>query len=385
MARGIFKLYQEALSRRPYLVQAIQTGTLMGAGDLISQSFIERKLFSQVDFARTLKFSSIGFFVGGPALRVWYGMLYKHIGSTGKMVTIKKILSKETFMMDTLQLVSSNKIFGGDQKVYSHESTELKCKMNFSIYLPPQVEGGDVKLPVIFYLSGLTCTEQNFITKSGFQRYASEHGIIVVGPDTSPRGIKIAGDDESWDFGVSAGFYLDAAKEPWSTNYRMGSYLNKELYELILKAFNNIVDPDRVGIMGHSMGGHGALVSTLRNPGLYKSVSAFAPICNPTACPWGVKAFTGYLGEDKSKWVEWDATELVKKYDGPPLTLLLDQGAADKFYIEKQLLPENLVEACRSVEVPVILNLRDGYDHSYYYISTYIGEHFDFHAKILKA
>ncbi|KAG6453646.1 hypothetical protein O3G_MSEX008251 [Manduca sexta] len=287
--------------------------------------------------------------------------------------------------MENLEQVSSNKIFGGQQRVYSHESSELKCKMNFSLYLPPQAEGGDVKLPVIYYLSGLTCTEQNFITKSGFQRYAAEHGIIVIGPDTSPRGVKIDGDDESWDFGVSAGFYLDAAKEPWSKNYRMGSYLNTELYDLILKAFSNVVDPDRIGIMGHSMGGHGALVSTLRNPGQYKSVSAFAPICNPTACPWGVKAFNGYLGEDKAKWVEWDATELVKKYEGPPLTLLIDQGAADKFYIEKQLLPENLVEACRSVGVPVILNLREGYDHSYYYISSFIGEHFDFHAKILKA
>ncbi|CAG9783059.1 unnamed protein product [Diatraea saccharalis] len=285
--------------------------------------------------------------------------------------------------MEKLRLVSSNKIFGGYQKVFSHESSELKCTMNFSIYLPPQVEG-DVKLPVIFYLSGLTCTEQNFITKAGFQRYAAEHGIIVVGPDTSPRGIKIQGDNESWDFGVSAGFYLDATKEPWSTNYRMGSYVNKELYELIQAAFP-VVDPDRIGIMGHSMGGHGALVSTLRNPGLYKSVSAFAPICNPSKCPWGEKAFTGYLGENKTEWASWDATELVKKYNGPPLTLLLDQGAGDKFYIEKQLLPENIVEACRSAGVPVILNLREDYDHSYYYISTFIGEHFDFHAKILKS
>ncbi|KAL0850239.1 hypothetical protein ABMA28_012090 [Loxostege sticticalis] len=286
--------------------------------------------------------------------------------------------------MEKLQLVSSNKSFGGYQKVYSHESSELKCKMNFSIYLPPQAEG-DVKLPVIFYLSGLTCTEQNFITKSGFQRYAAEHGIIVVGPDTSPRGVKVPGDDESWDFGVSAGFYVDATKDPWSTNYRMASYVNSELYELIQTAFSNVVDPEKIGIMGHSMGGHGALVSTLRNPGLYKSVSAFAPICNPIQGPWGQKALSGYLGEDKSKWADWDATELVKKYNGPPLTLLLDQGAGDKFYIEKQLLPENLVEACRSVGVPVILNLREDYDHSYYHISTFIGEHFDFHAKILKS
>lgn len=287
--------------------------------------------------------------------------------------------------MDKLVLVSSNKAFGGYQKVYSHTSSELKCTMNFSIYLPPQAEGGDAKLPVVYYLSGLSCTEQNFITKSGFQRFASEHGIIVVGPDTSPRGVKIQGDDESWDFGVSAGFYLDAEQEPWSTNYRMASYLNKELYELVIQAFGNVVDPDRIGIMGHSMGGHGALISTLRNPGLYKSVSAFAPICNPTACPWGQKAFNGYIGADKSKWSEWDATELVKKYNGPPLTLFIDQGSADKFYIEKQLLPEHLVEACRSAGVPVILNLRDGYDHGYFYISTYIGEHFHFHAKILKA
>ncbi|KAJ8734742.1 hypothetical protein PYW08_013992 [Mythimna loreyi] len=295
-------------------------------------------------------------------------------------------LARQKSTMESVTLVSSNKIFGGHQEVYSHESSELNCKMNFSLYLPPQAEGGDVKLPVIFYLSGLSCSEQNFITKSGFQRYAAEHGIIVVGPDTSPRGVKIPGDDDSWDFGVAAGFYLDASKEPWSKNYRMASYVNKELHELVVQnILSHVADPERVGIMGHSMGGHGALISTLRNPGLYKSASAFAPICNPMQCPWGVKAFNGYLGEDKSKWAEWDATELVKKYDGPPLTLFIDQGDSDQFYLQKQLLPENLVEACRSVGVPVILNIRDGYDHSYYYISTYIGEHFDFHAKILKA
>lgn len=287
--------------------------------------------------------------------------------------------------MEQLELVSSNRCFGGYQKVYSHESAELKCKMNFSIFLPPQAEGGDVPLPVLFYLSGLTCTEQNFIGKSGFQRYASELGIVVVGPDTSPRGVKLPGDDDSWDFGVSAGFYLDAIKEPWSKHYKMDSYVNNEFYQLVLAAFNDIVDPRRVGITGHSMGGHGALVSTLRHPGQYKSVSAFAPICNPTMCPWGEKAFTGYLGTDKSKWTEWDATELVKKYDGPPLTIFIDQGSADKFYIEKQLLPENLVAACSSAQVPVIFNLREGYDHSYYYIATFIEEHLNFHARILKA
>lgn len=258
--------------------------------------------------------------------------------------------------------------------------------MNFAVYLPPQAEAGDVKLPVVYWLSGLTCTEQNFVTKAGAQRYAADHGLIVVAPDTSPRGVNIPGEDDSYDFGSGAGFYLDATQEPWSKNYRMQSYVTIELYDLVNQAFANVVDVDRQGIMGHSMGGHGAMVSALRNPGQYKSVSAFSPICNPTECPWGVKVFTGYLGDKATgKWGEWDTCHLVKKYNGPPLALFVDQGSADQFLEQKQLLPDNLVEACRSAQFPIILKQREGYDHSYFYIASYIGEHFEYHAKILKA
>lgn len=253
--------------------------------------------------------------------------------------------------------------------------------MNFAVYLPPQAEDG--KLPVIYWLSGLACTEQNFIMKSGVQRYASEQGIIIVAPDTSPRGCNIPGEDDSYDFGTGAGFYLDATQEPWSENYRMFSYITKELPEVINSNFAALEESQ--SIMGHSMGGHGALICALKNPGKYRSVSAFSAICNPSVSAWGQKAFSGYLGSAESaNWANWDATELVKKYSGPPFEILLDQGKADP-RLETDLFPENFVNACKESEIPVILHMRDGYDHSYYYIASFIEEHIKHHTKYLKA
>lgn len=283
--------------------------------------------------------------------------------------------------MGDLKEESVVKAFGGFQKVFSHESKEVKCSMKFAVYLPPQAES--TKCPVIYWLSGLTCTEQNFISKAGSQRLAAEHGIIVVAPDTSPRGCNIPGEDDGYDFGSGAGFYVDATEEKWKTNYRMYSYITEELPKLI--ADNFPADPARQSITGHSMGGHGALICALKNPGLYKSVSAFAPICNPMQCPWGQKAFKGYLGEDQETWKEYDACELMKSYQGPPLEILIHQGKDDQFLKASQLLPDAMVAACASNQMPVVLHMEEGYDHSYYFISTFLEDHFKHHAAVLKA
>ncbi|XP_046744010.1 S-formylglutathione hydrolase [Diprion similis] len=285
--------------------------------------------------------------------------------------------------MPEITLVSQNKSFGGWQKVFTHDSVELKCKMRFGVYLPPQTEQGPV--PVIYWLSGLECTEANFIQKGAAQKYAAQHGVIIVAPDTSPRGLNIPGEDDDWDFGTGAGFYVDATSDPWKTNYRMYSYVTKELPALINEKFPAI--PDRKSITGHSMGGHGAFIAVLKNPGLYRSVSAMSPICNPINCPWGKKAFSGYLGgaEGDSKWKDWDSTELIKKYKGPRLDILIDQGTNDNFLTKSQLLPENLVAAAKETGVSVNLRLQEGYDHSYYFISTFIEDHIKHHAKYLKA
>jgi len=283
--------------------------------------------------------------------------------------------------MAALKQESCNKMFGGQQKVFSHDSKELGCSMKFGVFVPPQMESGPV--PVVIWLSGLTCTEANFVTKAGAQQYGAKHGFLVVAPDTSPRGLNIPGEEDGWDFGTGAGFYVDATNDPWKKNYRMFSYVTKELIEVIEANFK--VDTNKMGIMGHSMGGHGALVCALKNPGLFKSVSAFAPICNPVKCPWGVKAFGGYLGEDKSSWEEWDACRLVKKYNGPPLEILVDQGKADNFLTAGQLLPDNLVSECAGAGVPIVMRMQEDYDHSYYFIATFMGDHFDHHAKFLKA
>jgi len=275
--------------------------------------------------------------------------------------------------------VSNTKFFGGWQQVFSHESAELKCKMNFGIYIPPKAES--TKVPVIYWLSGLTCNEQNFITKAGAQQFAAKHGVIIVAPDTSPRGCNIEGEEDSWDFGTGAGFYIDATQEKWKTNYRMYSYITKELPQVIVANFPAC--EDKQSIMGHSMGGHGALICYLKNPGLYKSVSAFAPICNPVECPWGQKAFSGYLGEDKNKWEEYDACCLVKSYQGPIADILIDQGSADDFLEKGQLCPKTFFSACAEASVPVLLRMQEGYDHSYNFIATFIGEHIAHHAKYL--
>ncbi|NXX22299.1 ESTD hydrolase, partial [Podargus strigoides] len=290
-----------------------------------------------------------------------------------------------------LKQVSSNKCFEGFQKVFEHDSAELKCKMKFGIYLPPKAETG--KCPVLYWLSGLTCTEQNFITKAGFHQAAAEHGLIVVAPDTSPRGCNIEGEDESWDFGTGAGFYVDATEDPWKTNYRMYSYIKDELPKLINANFPT--DPERMSISGHSMGGHGALILALKNPGKYKSVSAFAPICNPIQCQWGKKALGGYLGSDVSKWEAYDATQLAKSYPDSHLDILIDQGKDDQFLSAGQLLPDNFIAACTEQKIPVVFRLQQasffcapdcwGYDHSYFFIATFINDHIKHHAKYLNA
>lgn len=291
------------------------------------------------------------------------------------------VLSMRSFVWKmALSSVSSAKCFGGYQKVFQHQSDVLKCQMKFGIFLPPQSE--TTKVPVIYFLSGLTCTEVNFITKAGSQRYAAEHGVAVVCPDTSPRGCNIEGEDDSYDFGSGAGFYIDATEEKWSTNYNMFSYVTKELPAIIESNFN--VEPTRKSIFGHSMGGHGALICFLKNPGMYLSVSAFAPICNPINCPWGIKAFSGYLGPDKESWKQWDATELVKSYKSPLVSyILIDQGTDDEFLSKKQLLPEAFVESCRDNNIPLVLRKQDGYDHSYYFIATHVEDHIKHHGDIL--
>jgi len=274
---------------------------------------------------------------------------------------------------------TANKICGGWQKVFSHKSAELKCDMNIGVFLPAQSESA--KCPVVYWLSGLTCTEQNFVTKAGAQRYAAEKGVIIVAPDTSPRGCNIEGEDDSWDFGTGAGFYVDATEAKWKDNYRMYSYITKELPQLIN---DNFPTNGKQSIMGHSMGGHGALICALKNPGMYASVSAFAPICNPSQCPWGHKAFTGYLGEDKKAWAEYDATQLAKGYNGPPLEILIDQGSEDGFLKDSQLLPDNLVAACAENKVPIVYRLQEGYDHSYYFMASFMGDHIEKHAAALQ-
>uniref|UniRef100_A0A914XND6 S-formylglutathione hydrolase n=2 Tax=Plectus sambesii TaxID=2011161 RepID=A0A914XND6_9BILA len=258
-------------------------------------------------------------------------------------------------------------------------SDAVGCEMKFGVFLPPSAQNNPKeKLPVLYFLSGLTCTEANFTQKSGFQRYAAEHNLIVVNPDTSPRGLSIEGEDDSYDFGSGAGFYLDATEEKWKKNYRMYSYIVDELLSVV--AANFAVDTSKQGITGHSMGGHGALTIALKNPGTFASVSAFAPISNPMECPWGVKAFTGYLGSDRSTWAKYDATHLVKEYNGPPLDVLVDQGDQDDFLKNGQLLPDNLLTASVGTKVKLQLRMQEGYDHSYFFISTFIGDHIQHHA-----
>ena len=269
---------------------------------------------------------------------------------------------------------SEHLCFSGHQRFYAHESRECRTEMRFSVFVPPQAQTRAV--PVLYYLAGLTCTEETFMIKAGAQRVAAELGVMLVAPDTSPRKVRFPGDDASWDFGLGAGFYVDATQAPWSQHYRMYSYVTRELPQLV----NSLgqVRTDRQGIFGHSMGGHGALVCALRNRDRYRSVSAFAPIAAPSRCPWGVKAFTGYLGEDRAAWADYDASELIGRTAYPD-TILIDQGTADKF-LQEQLHPEVFATSCRASGTKVELRYRDGYDHGYYFISTFMAEHLQFHA-----
>jgi len=248
--------------------------------------------------------------------------------------------------------------------------------MRFGVFLPPQAQA----VPVLYWLSGLTCTEENFVVKAGAQRVAAELGLAIVVPDTSPRGLKIPGEDDSYDFGTGAGFYVDATRAPWSRGYRMYSYVTQELPRLVASEFP--VDAARVGIFGHSMGGHGALTIALKNPAQYGSVSALAPICSPMRCPWGEKALTGYLGTDRAGWREYDASALVEDRGWRGPALLVDQGTDDQF-LESQLKPELLAEACKRRDVPLDLRLQAGYDHSYFFIASFIDDHLRFHARNL--
>jgi S-formylglutathione hydrolase len=280
-----------------------------------------------------------------------------------------------------LELLSEHACFGGVQGFYKHDSQEIGLPMRFSVFTPPQAKQGPV--PVVFYLAGLTCTEETVMIKGGAQRVAAELGIMLVAPDTSPRGANVAGESDSWDFGVGAGFYLDATQVPWSKHYRMESYVVQELRALIVKEF--AADVARVGVFGHSMGGHGALTLALRHPDVYRSVSAFAPIAAPSQCPWGEKAFGNYLGSDRLTWLGHDASALMGRSATPfPQGILIDQGLADKFLAE-QLLPQEFEAACAQAKQPLELRRHDGYDHGYYFISTFMEDHLRFHHRILSA
>ncbi|MFT3897716.1 MAG: S-formylglutathione hydrolase [Thermomonas sp.] len=276
-----------------------------------------------------------------------------------------------------MEKIESHACFGGTQEVWAHRSRTLDCDMKFGLFLPPQAQDGPV--PVLYWLSGLTCSEQNFITKAGAQRFAAEHGIALVAPDTSPRGDDVA-DADGYDLGKGAGFYVDATQAPWSAHYRMHDYVVDELPGLVEAGF--AVTGARA-ISGHSMGGHGALTIALKHPGRYRSVSAFSPIVAPSRVPWGEKAFSAYLGDDREAWKRYDACELVESA-AERLPILVDQGEADEF-LETQLQPQRLVEACAAAGHPLQLRMQPGYDHRYYFIASFIGEHIAHHARALRA
>ena len=279
----------------------------------------------------------------------------------------------------SITTLSEHACFGGVQGFYRHDSDETGTPMKFGVFTPPRARFEPV--PVLFFLAGLTCNEETFAIKAGAQRHAAEHGLMIVTPDTSPRDTGIEGADAAWDFGTAAGFYLDATEAPWRTHWRMESYITRELRQLVLGHFN--VHDQRVGVFGHSMGGHGALTLALNNPGLYRSVSAFAPIAAPMRCPWGLKAFAGYLGGDTAAWRRHDATELVKAGQHAP-PLLIDQGLGDKFLAD-QLNPDIFEAACDRAGQPLTLRRHEGYDHGYYFIASFIADHIAHHAHHLAA
>ncbi len=279
----------------------------------------------------------------------------------------------------TMQQIESIKEFGGWLNRYTHQSKVLNCQMTFSVYLPPQAEKNSV--PALYWLSGLTCTDDNVRTKAGAQRYAAEQGIALIFPDTSPRGEIVPDKPDRYDLGKGAGFYVNSTQTPWADHYQMYDYVTKELPAMLEQHLPLM--PAVKSIFGHSMGGHGALICALKNPGVYRSVSAFSPICNPSNCAWGKGCFGTYLGDDIQAWASYDATELVKA--GAKISdILIDQGMADEFYDEKQLLPENFKAACDQAGQPVTIRMQEGYDHSYHFISTFIGEHIAYHAKALQ-
>lgn len=277
-----------------------------------------------------------------------------------------------------MEQIAENRCFDGRQLRFSHASTTLNCSMNFSVYLPPAAEQGTV--PVLYWLSGLTCTDENFVQKAGAQQYAARHGVAIVAPDTSPRGEGVPDDPEAaYDFGLGAGFYVNATQSPWSRHYRMYDYVVHELPELVCA--NLPIDGARAGIFGHSMGGHGALTIALKNPGRYRSISAFAPICSPLNCPWGEKALGNYIGADRAAWKQYDTTELLRTAQ-QQLPVLVDQGDADNF-LAVQLKTELLEQACAQASYPMTIRMQAGYDHSYFFIASFIGEHIEFHCKYL--
>ena len=279
---------------------------------------------------------------------------------------------------NTIEQIGANQSFAGQQLRYKHQSAVLNCEMTFSIYLPPQAVKGPV--PVLYWLSGLTCNDENFVQKAGAQQHAAEHGIAIVCSDTSPRGDGVADDPEAaYDMGLGAGFYVDAKQQPWAEHYQMYSYILDELPALVNREFP--VDGKRTSISGHSMGGHGALTIALKNPQRFKSVSAFAPICSPLQCPWGDKVLSHYLGDDRQAWAQYDTVELIKQAK-QHLPLLVDQGTADNFLTE-QLKIELLVEAGQVADYPMQIRMQPDYDHSYFFIATFIAEHMAFHARAL--
>ena len=276
------------------------------------------------------------------------------------------------------ELIDSHLCFGGEQRRYRHRADSLACDMVFSVFLPPQAASGPV--PVLYYLSGLTCTDENFVAKAGAQQFAAEHGIAIVAPDTSPRGDGVPDDPEgSWDFGLGAGFYVNATQAPWNDHYRMYDYIVEELPKVVGDLLP--IDADRSSITGHSMGGHGALTIGLRNPSQFQSISAFSPICSPSECPWGHKALGNYLGANTSDWLEHDASHLIGQAN-THLPILVDQGGADGFLVE-QLKPELLLQAATRAEYPITLRVQAGYDHSYFFVASFIAEHLAFHAKYI--
>ena len=282
--------------------------------------------------------------------------------------------------MSALETISTHRAYGGTLGFYRHESNATKCPMRFSVFVPGRASSGT--LPVLTWLSGLTCTEETFMVKGGALRYAAELGVILITPDTSPRGLGIEGEATDWDFGVGAGFYLNATQAPWAENFRMHDYVVQDLQEALFANFP--ADPRRQGIFGHSMGGHGALTLGLKFPGIYKSISAFAPISAPMDCPWGQKAFAGYLGPDRGAWEAHDASRLIAKIANAKTrpTILVDQGLADPF-LEVQLKPEALEAGAKASGYPLSLRRQEGYDHGYYFISTFIADHLAHHLKIL--